>query len=468
MAKRLIGIDIRPGRLRIAVAEEEKGATSLLQAEERPFADEQEMLAALREVLGGDPGYGDRLATALSARDCFFRQMTFPFAEEKKIASAIAFELSAQLPVPVDDCTTDFQKPIPQDQGGFRVAAAAVRSEKIRAAVEPFDRTGFPLHILDLFPFALAAGMRSCFSEGILACLDEKEMTVALVREGRVTDFRLVPFHALPSGEDLNRFLVRESGALKSAAGAENLPLYLAGSGITGELVSELRKHFNKVEVPTFTLNGKPLAAEFIPAAALAMRAAIPEREQEFNFRRGDFALKSEWAALKKKMVGAGVLLALFALIGAGSAWLAYAQKAHRAEALKQEMVKVYKQTFPGAKAIVDVPVQMDAKIRELKKKALLFGAGPQGSALEMLREVSQKTPKDITVDVRDFTFSPDGVKLEGVTTSFDAINRLSKSLESSPLFQNVRIADAKMSLDGKQVDFRLNLDFGSEKEKSQ
>ena len=467
MAKRLIGIDVQPGRLRVAVAAEEKGATTLLLAESRPFADEQEMLAALQEILGDAPGYGDRLAAALPARDSFFRQLAFPFAEEKKIAAALAFELSAQLPVSVDDCTTDFQKPLPQDQGDFRVAAAAVRSEKIQAAVQPFDRAGLPLHILDLLPFALAAGIRSQFTEGFLACLDAREATVALIREGRVTDFRLLPLQGPPSGEELTRFLLRESASLQSAAAAENLPLYLAGSGVTGELISELQKHFPRVEAPVFSLEGKPLSAEFIPAAALAMRAAIPEREQEFNFRRGEFVLKSEWAGLKKKMVGIGVLLALTLVIGAGSTWLAYAQKAHRAEALKQEMVKVYKQTFPGAKAIVDVPLQMEAKIRELKKKALLFGAGPQGSALEILREVSQKTPKDITVDVRDFTYSPDGVKLEGVTSSFDAINRLSKSLESSPLFQNVRIADAKMSLDGKLVDFRLNLDFGGEKEKN-
>jgi general secretion pathway protein L len=468
MAKRLIGIDIQPGWLRVAVAAEEKGGVKLLQAEGRPFADEQEMIAALREILGGDPGYGDRLAADLPARESFFRRLAFPFADRKKIASALAFELSAQLPVSMDDCTAHFQKPVADDQGTFRVAAAAVRTEKIRAIVEPFDLAGIPLHILDLRPFAMAAGLRSRCSEGILACLDAKEISIALVRGGRVADFRLLPLQQSPPAAGLTPFLLRESAALQGASGGEALPLYLAGSGVTEELVAELGKHFPQVEVPGVILNGKPLAAEFLPAAALAMRAALPEKEQEFNFRQGEFALKSEWAVLKRKMVVAGVLLVLAAMIGAASAWLSYAQKAHRAEALKQEMVKIYKETFPGAKAIVDVPAQMDAKIRELKKKALLLGAAPQGSPLEVLREVSQNTPKDITVDMRDISFSPDGVRLEGVTTSFDAINRLAKNLEGSTLFQNVRIADAKMSLDGKQVDFRLNLDFGEEKDKSQ
>jgi general secretion pathway protein L len=46
------------------------------------------------------------------------------------------------------------------------------------------------------------------------------------------------------------------------------------------------------------------------------------------------------------------------------------------------------------------------------------------------------------------------------VATSFEAINRIARSLEQSPLFAQAQIADAKMSLDGTRVDFRLHLSF--------
>ena len=62
------------------------------------------------------------------------------------------------------------------------------------------------------------------------------------------------------------------------------------------------------------------------------------------------------------------------------------------------------------------------------------------------------------------FSYTPDTVTFEGSTSSFDAVNRLAKALEQSPLFRTPQVADAKMSLDGSRVDFRLNLAFSEEK----
>ncbi|MFA5515563.1 MAG: PilN domain-containing protein, partial [Desulfuromonadales bacterium] len=87
-----------------------------------------------------------------------------------------------------------------------------------------------------------------------------------------------------------------------------------------------------------------------------------------------------------------------------------------------------------------------------------LIGAGQQNTPLIVLREISGSIPGSVSVDIRDLSYTPDSVRLEGVTTSFDAINQIARSLESSPLFAEAQIADAKMSLDNTRVDFRLNL----------
>lgn len=121
-------------------------------------------------------------------------------------------------------------------------------------------------------------------------------------------------------------------------------------------------------------------------------------------------------------------------------------------------MVRIYRSAFPGATAIVDVPLQMKSKIKELKTKTALVAGNGRFSPLAVLQNISEQTPKDLTVDIRDLSYTPEGVRLEGTTTTFEATNRLAKSLEASPLFKNAQISDAKMSLDGKTVDFRLNL----------
>ena len=44
------------------------------------------------------------------------------------------------------------------------------------------------------------------------------------------------------------------------------------------------------------------------------------------------------------------------------------------ARALQAEMTKAFRETFPGPQAIVDIPLQMRGKVKELQDKLVLFG----------------------------------------------------------------------------------------------
>jgi general secretion pathway protein L len=159
---------------------------------------------------------------------------------------------------------------------------------------------------------------------------------------------------------------------------------------------------------------------------------------------------------LKRRLVAAGILLAI-ALSATGIAgWLDYSRRAHRAEALRQEMLVIFRDTFPGQPVVVDVPLQMAAKIKEVEDRVRLIGSEGAQSALTVLQDLSSRIPAEIKVDVRDFSFGPEGVRVEGNAPSFDATNQMAKTLEQSPLVRQVQVADAKMSLDGSQVDFRM------------
>jgi general secretion pathway protein L len=457
--KRLIGIDIDRSRVRVAIAHEEKGAAKLVSLAEKNFQGPEEFLPALEEALGGERHFGDRLAAALPAGDGFVRHLKCPFADPRKIEAALDFELSTQLPVAMEECLSAFRKPVPDGEEGFQVTAAAVRAERLQTYLEPFDRGAVPLQTLDLAPFAFAAGLKEQVSDGVLATLTEEEITLALVSGGHPGDYRFLPDGGRRTREEILRFLLRESETLQKASGHSDLPLFLIGSGVTPELIKALVKEGRKVETPSVLIEDQPVEAEYMPAVALALRAGAA-KEEGFNFRRGPFVLRSEWAALKKGLIAAAILLVLSGTALAGSAYLNYAHQAHRAEALRARMVRIFKETFPNTHVIVDIPLQMDGKIKEMKKRSRLIGAGAQGSPLVVLREISKDIPKDITIDVREFNFGPDAVRLNGVTTSFDAINKVAKSLERSSLFKDAQITDAKMSIDGSKVDFHLNLTY--------
>ncbi len=458
MDKNFIGIDIDDQILRIAVFARKKGDTALVRLEEHPFENQEDMLKALPDLVGNSR-FGDRIAAAIPALESFVRPLKFPFADIKKIESALSFGLAGQLPVDMDDYVADFQKPAPAPEGeGYRITAAAVRSGYLEDLVGAFDSAGVSLNILDLAPFPYAFGLRDRITRGILVCINLQEITISHIEDGSVCSFRLLPTIPGQTSGDLGRLIRQESMALQHEAAGEDLPLVLIGSGCTPELLEELKKQGIPAAVPEYELNGKLIPPAFLPAIALARRAAAPDREGELNFRRGRFALKSEWAALKKDLIAAGLILLLSISVLAGSAWFGYAEKVARAEALEQQMARVYRQTFPDARAVVDVPMQMESKIKELQERGRAFAAGMQESPLSVLREISSRIPEGLTVDIRDLNYSPDSVRLQGETTSFDAVNQLAKSLEGSSLFREAQIADAKVSVEGSQVDFRLNL----------
>ncbi|KIH75830.1 general secretion pathway protein L [Geoalkalibacter ferrihydriticus] len=456
MAKKFIGIDIEKGTLRAVTAEMTKTGPVLTAATLRPLAaDESDLSQALSEILG-DLAFGDRVATCLPAVGSFFRTLEFPFSDPKKIAAALPLELAGQVPNG-EDLEFDFLAARPQD-GQFSIAAAAVKKSAAAAMAEKFQEAGHPLHLLDLAPFAWVAGLRKHVDKGVLATLNQKEVVLARIEDGQVADYRSLPRRANLDTQKIASLMMREYLALAHAGKHPPLPLILIGSGVTNELRQTLSDAGLSVQVPSLKLAGEPLEPAFLPAAALALRTALPERERNLNFLKGELAPKSEWSGFRRRLIGASVLLGLcLVLLGAG-AYTNYAHKMSRADALREEMSNIFRETFPQATVIVDVPAQMRSSLVQLQDRARLLGLGSDRSALSILREISARSPADVTLDVRELSFIGEQLRLDGTTTSFEAINRLSRSLETSPLFRDAQITDAKMGLEGTRVDFRLNL----------
>jgi type II secretory pathway component PulL len=457
MAKRFIGIDIDPSQVRVAVLEADRGAATLTAVAGRPYAGADELLPAIQELLGDPPALGDRLAAALPARGAFVRWLQFPFAEQRKLAAALPLELGSQLPVGLEDLLTDFLPPQAAGEA-FRVPAVAVRKTAVAELTAAFDAAGLPLHILDLAPFALLAGLAEEFPDGVLIHLGEGATSLLLVRAGQPRDLRLLPGPPPPLAE-----LQRAVAALRNAAAGTTPPLLLIGAG--GDLAAGLRQAGETLAPLPAGSDGQPLPAEFVPALALARRA-MRERERQFNFRRGPYALKSEWTALKRRLIAAGILLLVGIGAAAGSAWIDYARRAQQATALNRQMQAIFHETFPGEPLVVEVPLQMQSKIKAVEQRLGQIGTQGSQSPLAVLREVSRLTPPDVKVDISDFNFTPEALRLEGRTSAFDAVNRLARGLGGSPLFAKVQVTDSKASLTGNQVDFHLNITFSGEQEK--
>ena len=455
MAKRFIGIDIDRTRVRVAVLEVERGEPTLAAVAGRPYDGAGELLPAIQELVGEPPSIGDRLATALPATGAFVRWLRFPFNEPRKLAAALPLELDSQLPVGLEEFLVDSLAPQPEGDA-FRVPAVAVRKTAVAELTAAFDDAALPLQVVDLAPFAQLAGLADELHDGVLVHLAEAATTLTLVREGQPRDLRLLPGPP-PAPEALQRALA----ALHSTAAGTSLPLLLIGAGATRELATSLVQAGETLAPLPAGSDGQPLAAEFVPALALARRAA-KVRERLFNFRRGPYALKSEWTALKRRLIAAGVLLAVTLGAAGASAWLGYASRAREATALQKQMVQIFHDTFPGEPVVVEVPLQMESKLKTMEDRLKLIGTEGSQSPLAVLREVSRLTPADLRVDIGDFNFTSDSLRLDGTTADFDAVNKLAAALGTSPLFRKVEVSNSKASLAGNQIEFRLTITFGS------
>ncbi|WP_305041105.1 GspL/Epsl periplasmic domain-containing protein [Geoalkalibacter sp.] len=462
MAKKFIGIDIEDGLLRIVIAEAGKTGPVLTSATERTLpADENALVQALTESLD-QVAFGDVVATFLPAVGSFSRRLEFPFSDPKKIAAALPLEMTSQVPAG-EDLEFDFLAPQSQGGGTYRVSAAAARKSAAVLKAEIFQQAGVPLHVLDLSPFAFAAGLRRCIDSGVLGFINAGEITLAHLAEGQIVDFRSLPHRPGQPIDKLTSLILRDYLALAKPDNDASPPLYLIGSAVTGELQQALREAEIDVRIPELNIRGENLSAALLPAAALALRAALPERDRQLNFLKGELSPKSEWAGFRRRLIGASALLGLTLILAGAGAYTNFAHKKARAEQLREEMSQVFRETFPQTSVIVDVPAQMRSNLAQLRERARLLGLGADRSALNVLREVSARTPADITLDIRELNFTSDQLRLDGTTSSFEAINRLSLSLETSPLFRDAQITDAKMGLDGTRVDFRLNLRISPE-----
>ncbi len=455
MNKRLIGIEVGNSALRIAILNQEKGQISVASLQERGCADAAELIAHLEELLAGEFGIGDQVVTRLTARTAYVRRLEFPFQDDKKIAAAIPFSLSAQLPVAIDRCATAMQRTQSTDTGAA-VVAAAVPIEKLQSLLSDFDAAYVPLHLVDLSPFCYIAGLGEELSDGLVVCATDQETTVSLVQAGLLVDYRVLPAMAVPTQTMQLQQLLREIRVLKQAGAENNLSISLMGERGTTELAEELQSHELAIEVLSLTIGGQLVDSAFLPAVALALRAKTARSDRSFNFRSGQYALKGEWANLKRKLVLLAVLLGITVAVLTGSLILKYADKAGRADQLQTEMVNVYRSLFPEATTIVDVPLQLQSAIRDLQEKGSLLSGG-QASVLAVLKEIS-RLPDLANVEFQEFSLSSEELKLTGWTSSFEAVNQMSGVLGDSPVFSKVQVTDAKMSLDGSRIDFRMLL----------
>jgi len=229
------------------------------------------------------------------------------------------------------------------------------------------------------------------------------------------------------------------AGAVANALGLELLPLEKALGGlaeVAGHDAGEVGVH----------------------AVAIGAALAAVDGRRRMNLRTGPFALVTEGDAFAlRRVAGFGLGLLLVLGFAWGDAFVRMQAAEGRLDAAKAGLEAQYRAVFPDATRVVDPVVQAQNALDALSARALLLGGGDI-TALAVLNAASEAIPKDLTIDVTEFSVEGNRARLEAEAASFDAIDQIRDQLQTRPEFTDVRVSDAKASAKEGRVKFRVAL----------
>jgi len=462
MARRLIGADIDAGHLRVVCLEQSRQGERLLATARRPIDGIEAAAAELAALVEEWAAHGARIALALPAERLLARELEFPFRDRRKIAQSAPLALAAQLPGDFERRLTVALPARPTAEGA-KSLVLSLPEEEVAAFLAPFDQRQLAVRVLEVLPFAAAAGLAPADFDGVLVLLRESGGVAVRVVAGQPGAHLLLP--AVDGDETLQaRSIVR---AVRSLPGPWPCPsgVLVCGPGLSAAGQRALVQQLPEARVPEVAFDGSRLAAEFLPALALARRAAASTRAAGCNLRRGPFAYRGSLAPYRRSLIASGVMLALALAALIAAFWIGYAGKQARYERLQQELLAIYRQALPGAPPVADIPLYLTRHLERQQAEGRLLGGGAQ-RPVPVLDALSRAVAAVPSIAIDEWNYDPDRAQLAGQGARFDDVDRLAAQLGESPLFAAVQIVEVKSSLDGQRVDFRIDLRFaGSEVE---
>jgi YbbR domain-containing protein len=98
-------------------------------------------------------------------------------------------------------------------------------------------------------------------------------------------------------------------------------------------------------------------------------------------------------------------------------------------------------------------------KIDEIKRSAVSStGIDSKNRVLDLIREISQRVPKALDVNITRMVIDPETVRISGKTDTLTTVDNIKNRLESSTHFSTADISSANRDRRGKRIQFEIKL----------
>ncbi len=189
-------------------------------------------------------------------------------------------------------------------------------------------------------------------------------------------------------------------------------------------------------------LDDETTLCRYAKAFALAYVGATDTRQGVIDFRKGEFSYQKNYLALRRYLFAA-LALAFLGAVAATVVFITQVQKLRQeSRELDAQITEAIKAGFPDLNVDVSRGIEMAiAQMREqyeaTKTRGKLLGLGDsRRTSIDLLKEISSVVPssEEAKIDVDDFSFEGNQVKLRGTADKFESIDKVEKAIQSSEL----------------------------------
>ena len=491
MTERILGLDIGDQYIKaVAVSRTIRSdtqvdyCTSFKRTEPVDLSDDIKRFFEQHEILRQLP-----CITALSVRDVSFRNLSFPFHDDRKIRQTMAFEVESLLQYPIAEAYLDYVPAKIADKSTILIAAA--RKDIVRHYLDLLkdhvqDTKIIGIEAVSLLPFLLSRQHPSGFN--IIIDIGAKHTVALFMREKHLFQVREYPFGTgligtRPAGEkqtnvaisDVYSNFCQELGNTieflkwQGFVEADSPHIYLTGGGAGDqELHNALTQNVSSIIglIDMTTTDGIVFSAEakrhwepLIMNQALALALHPLRKGDGFDFRSQEKRGRTDHEPLKRNIrllsIAAGLMLFLLGV----DVFLGEYEKRMQLKQLKTQVNTIFKQYNPDVRRIVDPVSQMRTKIMETKKAALgLTDALTGPPVLDVLKRLSSSISPAVEVLFTTFGFDNDSVMIKGEAKNFDTVEAMKKELSNSNNFKTIAIGSTNLMKQGDKVEFDMRI----------
>jgi type II secretory pathway component PulL len=402
-----------------------------------------------------------------------------PFSEPKQIDPIINIEIENYVPFDIDDMVISYQI-IEKNEDGAKVLVALTKKSDLQTFLRYLSMAGLDPSVVTFGANVLANTVSIAPNvlnhETAILNIGEQQCDFAIYQDEKLLGVRSIPQGISPSDDPVNNgippiLLRRFKQTLQSiridysidleeiyvSGPVANKPNFLEFLGNQLEVESHAFKPFTG-EFEKDILYEEPTDALFTRSLGTVVSVTPVAPKSQINFRKGEFAHKGGGGFFKAELKKIAIMGAILIVLFTYNMVYAYLQNRHEAEDVRQQVLNVFNETFPGQR-VTDPVGQFKTNMEQVYKKYKIVGHLGNGDlhAVDALKHFSDTIPKTIKIDVRRFDVQQDRIAVEGATGSFEAVDKIEAALNNFKGFKEIKKDSATKTVNG-QIKFKFSI----------